>query len=84
VELAVPARIFRDLVVGDGEGSLSLHFGQMQGDFCEMQGGRQASPAKSDWISIIWAGLSLLQEQGGYCSLTGRIKQTIRFNLQSA
>src|SRR5438128_7181583 len=38
-----------------------------------MQGGRLTSPAKSDWISIIWMGLSLLQEQGGYYSLAGRI-----------
>jgi hypothetical protein len=42
-----------------------------------MQGGRLTSPAKSDWISIIWTGLSLLQEQGGYYSLAGRINRTI-------
>ena len=42
-----------------------------------MQGGRLTSPAKSDWISIIWMGLSLLQEQGGYYSLAGRINRTV-------
>ena len=42
-----------------------------------MQGGRLTSPAKSDWISIFWTGLSLLQEQGGYYSLAGRINSTI-------
>src|ERR1700756_5984464 len=42
-----------------------------------MQGGHLTSPAKSDWISIIWTGLSLLQEQGGYYSLAGRINRTI-------
>src|SRR3989442_1959722 len=42
-----------------------------------MQEGSLTSPAKSDWISIIWTGLSLLQEQGGYYSLAGRINRTI-------
>src|SRR6266446_5215959 len=50
---------------------------ERQGDFAEMQGGRRASPAKNDWISIIWTGLSLLQEQGGYYSLAGRANRTI-------
>jgi hypothetical protein len=50
----------------------SLQFLEMQGDFDEMQGGHQAFPAKSDWISIIWTGPSLLPEQGGYDFLAGR------------
>jgi len=51
---------------------LSLHFWEMQGDSDEMQGRRQAYPAKNDWISIIWTGPSLLLEQGGYPSLAGK------------
>ena len=51
---------------------------ERQGDFAEVQGGRHASPAKTDWISIIWTGLSLLQEQGGYYSVAGRNQQDHR------
>jgi hypothetical protein len=52
--------------------SLSLQFGEMQGDFDEMQGGGKRNPAETLWISEAWMGLSLLQEQGGYPSLAGR------------
>jgi hypothetical protein len=45
---------------------LSLHFGELQGDFDEMQGGGKRNPAKSGQISEGWMELSLLQEQGGY------------------
>ena len=45
---------------------LSLQFGEMQGDVDEMQGGGKDKPAKCRQISIVWMGLSLLREQGGF------------------
>jgi hypothetical protein len=45
-----------------------------------MQGGRLTSPAKSDWISIIWTGLSLLQGAGRLLFLSRENQQDHRFN----
>jgi hypothetical protein len=49
------------------DGDLSLQFGEMQGDVDEMQGGGHKQ-AKCRQISIVWMGLSLLREQGGFGS----------------
>jgi hypothetical protein len=38
----------------------------MQGDVDEMQGGGKDKLAKCRQISIVWMGLSLLREQGGF------------------
>jgi hypothetical protein len=42
----------------------SLYFGQMQGVFRKMQGGRNHNLAKSHQISIAWDGISLLKRAG--------------------
>src|SRR5262249_21547268 len=44
--------------------SLSLHLGQMQGDFRQMQGGGHRNPARSHKISIAWVIVSLLKRAG--------------------
>src|SRR5262249_44319570 len=44
--------------------SLSLHFGEMQGDFRKMQGGGHRSPAEIHESSIAWNGVSLLKRAG--------------------
>jgi hypothetical protein len=41
---------------------------EMQGDLDEMQGGGKHKQAKCRQISIVWIGLFLLQEQGGFGS----------------
>jgi hypothetical protein len=48
---------------------LSLHFGEMQGDFGEMQGSGKRNPAKGGQISNTWMIFSLLRATPG----TGRL-----------
>jgi len=47
---------------------LSLQIGEMQGDVDEMRGGGKHKQVKFRQISIVWMGLSLLREQGGFGS----------------
>ena len=49
---------------------LSLQFGQMQGDFPEMQGGPNRSPGKNPHFSIVYKRPSLLNKQGD--AITGQ------------
>src|SRR6266700_2346234 len=44
--------------------SLSLHFGEMQGDFRKMQGDRDRKLAKNYQISTSWVMVSLLEGAG--------------------
>src|SRR6266568_2117099 len=44
--------------------SLSLQFGEMQGDFRKMQGGARRNLAKSHQISIVWMASPYSSEQG--------------------
>jgi hypothetical protein len=46
------------------EAGRSLHFGEMQGDFCKMQGGGRRNLAKSHQISIAWMASPYSSEQG--------------------
>ena len=45
----------------------------MQGRFAKMHGARRFIPAKRPQISILWMGLSLLEEQGSDHSIAGKV-----------